>query len=550
VESTGRGIKGSRTSNVLAVNQEATARDQAAYTAKVYRSKYPGAPLRIFQSSDIGYSFVVADPYYSLPGKIAEFSHSIRPLTALIELTTVRPDHGKELDIAELLHVGNEMSQIHTLVSLENVLTLRHPDLSIVAIEQNQETLALTVVLPADRQNTDLSALHQDLRELPFHEAGITIEFRQDEGSSREFSDNVFAIFGHQRRSKPIRELRHVREDDERWYPQFADAAAGNLSQHAFCFAPDGQRVVFLPAAEAGGLPDLRNYFLLYDRVLLEVPRLTNYLELETRHALDVDDLADAAARGRLRLLVTQPEERLPLHLLQAVQERTQNAIIGRRAASTFAMATYAARAERLEKLGVLKGSIRFIGEAIAQAMGIDRGTIERVLLEPIASRYRALEALRQNDLKALPSDFGRDTWNLVRSLIASPTVPDLELEFLIGGIMVSVATLFEAELAIGNPRSPFLFPAHVLSTSYGMYDGPLAPALAQVEEAAAKNNLMIYPEGPLFEFSERRRLSELLDIVGPGRTAAIAHSIFADLAQIHGGCKKPTDRNDQRYCA
>jgi hypothetical protein len=142
------------------------------------------------------------------------------------------------------------------LVSLENALTLRHPDLSIIAIEQNQETLALTVVLPVDRQNKDLSALHQDLRVLPFHEAGITIEFRQDEGSRREFSENAFLIFGHQRRPKPIRELRHVREDDERWYPQFADAAAGNLSQHDFPFAPDGQREVFLPGAEAGGLPD------------------------------------------------------------------------------------------------------------------------------------------------------------------------------------------------------------------------------------------------------------------------------------------------------
>lgn len=128
-----------------------------------------------------------------------------------------------------------------------------------------------------------------------------------------------------------------------------------------------------------------------------------------------------------------------------------------------------------------------------------------------------------------------------MRSLIASPAVPDLELEFLIGGIMVSVANLFEAELAIGSPRSPFLFPTHVVSTSYGMYDGPLAPALAQVEQRAAKNNLMVYPEGPLFEFSERRRLSELLDVVGSGRTAAIGHSIFADLAQI------PEDERSQR---
>jgi hypothetical protein len=106
---------------------------------------------------------------------------------------------------------------------------------------------------------------------------------------------------------------------------------------------------------------------------------------------------------------------------------------------------------------------------------------------------------------------------------------------------MVSIANLFEAELALGSPRSPFLFPAHVVSTAFGMYGGPLAPALAQVTNSAAKDNLMVYPEGPLFEFSERRRLSELLDVVGPGPNAAIAHSIFADLAQI------PEERRSQR---
>jgi hypothetical protein len=524
---------------VLAVNLEANARNQAAYAAKSYRSKYPGAPLRVFRSDNFHHYFVVADPYYSQPDKVAEFSNSIRPITALIDLTSVPPLHGEELDLAELLLAGSDMSQIHTLVSFENVLTLRHPELSIITIEQNQETLALTVVLPADKQNSDLSALRRDLGELPFHQTQITIDFRQDDGSRRGFGDNVFAIFGRQRRPPPIRQLRHVIEDDERWYPQFAEAAAGNLSKHDFPFAPDGQREVFLPSAERE-LPDLRNYFLLYDRVLLEVPLLSNYLELEGRLALGVNDLADAAARGRLRLLVTQPEERLPLHLLQAVQERTQNAIIGRRAASVFAMATYAARAESIEKLGALKGTTGFVGKAIAHATGIDRGTIERIIFEPIASRYRALEALRNNDLKALPNDMGRDTWALVQSLVANPAMPNLELEFLISGLMVSGSNLFETELAIANPRSPLLFPAHVLSTSYAMYDGPLAPALARVG-TTTPNNLMVYPEGPLFEFSEQRGLGELLDLVEPGQSAAIAHSIFSDLARL------PEDQRSQR---
>jgi hypothetical protein len=520
------------TSPVLAVNQEANARDQAAYTAKIYRSKYPGAPLKIFQFGTYQYKFVVDDPFYTQPAKIAEFNNSIRPITAAIELTSAPPQHEVRVELEELLRVGGEMSYIHNLLSLENALTIRHPDLAIVAVEQDPKSAALTIVLPADRKDSDLSALRQDLKELPFLETGVKIEFRPDAGAKRELANNIFMIVGRQRRPRAIQELHHVREDDEQWYSRFSAAAAGRLSAHDFPFAPDGQRAVFLSGGETVRLPNLRNYFLLYDRVVLEVPLLTDYLELEQRHGLNVDDFAEGAARGRLRLLVTQPEERLPLHLLQAVQERTTGAIIGRRAGSTFAMATYAERADRLEKLGVLRGSLGFIGRAIAQAMMIDREMIERVLLEPVASRYRALEALRHNDLKALPRDFGRDTWELVRSL-AGGNLPDLELEFLIGGGMVSIANLFDSELAIGSARSPLLFPAHVVSTSYAMYQGPLAPALAQAKDSSTKNNLMVYPEGPLFEFSEFRRLGELLDVVGSGQQSEIAHSIFADLAKI-----------------
>jgi hypothetical protein len=529
-------------SPVVLLNQEANARYQAAYTAKMYRSRFPGAPLKVFQLGTFQYMFVVSDPFYAQPEKIAEFNNSIRPATASIELTNAPPSKDAvPVDLEELLKVGGDMSYIHSLVSLENALTIRHPDLAIIGVEQDHKTLALTVVLPADRRDSDLAALRRDLRELPFLETGLQIEFRHDQGAKRRLGNDVFMIVGRQRRPKAIQELQHVREDDERWYSEFSAAAAGRLSASDFPFAPDGQRSVFLPGAEAALLPNLRNYFLLYDRVVLEAPLLENYVELEKRHGLCVDDFAEAAARGRLRLLVTQPEERLPLHLLQAIQERTKGAIIGRRAGSTFAMATYAQRADRLEKLGVSSGSLGFIGHAISQAMKVDRGMIERVLLEPIASRYRALEALRHNDLKALPHDFGRDTWDLVRSLVAGGNLQDLELEFLISGNMVSVANLFESELAIGGTRSPFLFPAHVVSTSYAMYRGPLAPALAQVKDSAIKNNLMVYPEGPLFEFSELRRLGELLDIVGPGQQSEIARSIFTDLAKI------PEDERSQR---
>jgi hypothetical protein len=177
--------------------------------------------------------------------------------------------------------------------------------------------------------------------------------------------------------------------------------------------------------------------------------------------------------------------------------------------------------------------------------MKIDRGTIERVILEPISSRYRAVEVLQDRDLKALPVDIGRDAWDLVR-LHAGGGIADLQLEFLIGGIMVSAANIFEAELALGSARSPFLFPAHVVTTAYGMHEGPLAPALAEVPNSGARNNLAVYPEGPLFEFSERRRLSELLDVLAPGRNAAIAHSIFADLARLPEESRGETDTNDK----
>lgn len=111
-------------------------------------------------------------------------------------------------------------------------------------------------------------------------------------------------------------------------------------------------------------------------------------------------------------------------------------------------------------------------------------------------------------------------------------TLPDLELEFLIGGYMVAVANLFDAELAIAGPRNPFSYPVNAIGAAYSLFSTPLAQALDHPERPVAPSAI-IHPEGPLFDFSERRPLSQLLDLVGPGKKTAIARSIFDDLARL-----------------
>jgi hypothetical protein len=517
------------------VDYERNATYTAASTAQAYRGRYPSAPLRIFKTSSWGHIFFVEDEFYTSDEKIKEFGYSIRPVASGILLSGKLPESGEELNVADLLAFQNEMEVVHTLESLENALALRHPELSILGLSQDGETLALKIMLPEASRGLDLSELYLDIDALAWKKGGVEIVFRDDNIRPQPSRDDVFSIIRSSVRDREVQALAHVREDEERWYTEFDRAAKGEIGPEDFSFGlPGGSRTVFLPVAEAKGLPDLRNYFLLYDNVLMEVPLAEDFTKL--RGGLREDDYAEAAARGRLHLLVTQPEERLPLRLLQAVQERSRTAIIGRRASTAFAMATLSDRMKQFREHVPDVDLLTSVGaKSLEKVFGVERGTAERVLAAPIADYYDALGALRHKDLKALPYRRGEDALAFARAILRGHDLPDLRLEFHAASNMVGIGNLFGAEVALGQVRSPFAFPAHLTSTLFALFGNELpveTPLVGDEKPQHDHSVIRVYPEGPLFEFSETRPLAELLDVVD-SKSAAVAGSIFSDLARL-----------------
>lgn len=390
--------------------------------------------------------------------------------------------------------------------------------------------MRLIFTVPKATQLDAIEALRADLRTLPFDSDALEIR-QEDTDLDQTAIANVFSIVHSSRRSSVIRSLAHVRRDEELWGDMFKEASLGEIAVNAanFTFVPDEkQRSVYIPAAELSNLPDLRNYFALYDVVILEAPLIAAYEKFEAATRITSDDLAEAARRGRLKLLVTQPEERISLPLLQKLELEASGSVIGRKAGTCYAMARLARDKIAFEKASAGYSAIFRNGAAwLTTQFGITRELAERLTCLPLIRYYDATTSLRYNDLKLLDISLGEKIWQLTQHILNGRQLPNLALEFQISGNWTSISALFEAELAISGIRSPFNFPAHLSSVFSSL--SPLS-AMKIAEQPAS---IFQYPEAPIFDFSQLRPLSELLDAVGSNDSTRVARTIFNELAGL-----------------
>lgn len=246
---------------------------------------------------------------------------------------------------------------------------------------------------------------------------------------------------------------------------------------------------------------------------------------------MKLDDFASAAAIGRLKLLITQPEERLPISLLKAIEEAAPENIIGRRAASVFAMSHFCERKNKYESHINLKANeIRDYSEKLSRQLDLDPSIISRVLLSPISNYHEALDRLRGSDLKEIPVMIGEDAWAIVKSLLRYNRQPEPLLEFTLGAGQLMSANLFQAELAISRSHEYLHLPCIVVHTLQTFTNNALYAVSGMQRDL--QSNLVINPETPVFDFSEIRPLEQLFSALKPG-DGAIADSIIQDLSNL-----------------
>lgn len=120
-----------------------------------------------------------------------------------------------------------------------------------------------------------------------------------------------------------------VREDERFWFDSLDSIFRGTLPPESFLDDGDGSRC--LVDCQLGEAINLRQALLMYDTVYCALPLAENHESFLVHQGLNDDDLVMMAAKGRLRAISLQPEERLRVNLLERLAEAKSGAILGRR---------------------------------------------------------------------------------------------------------------------------------------------------------------------------------------------------------------------------
>ena len=515
---------------------------EAMAAANIYKSRFPASAFQVMLEPSGEYVILVEDPADAVPEHLHEFDEEIRPITARVRLDSQCALNSIPIDVDWPADVAATISALRPMQEVEDALLTQYHHLGIRRVTQDPATLVLTIWLDEKKHDQDLSPIHPALIAAGIEPRSVVVQFEEPPTSEEPISAPAgFKDFAHviaaRRRSAEIRSLPHL-AGDEQWLEMFQSAAAGELNSDGIYKTDRARRPILIPSLAFQALPDIRTYFLTYDQVVLEVPRARDYEAYKAQHGITDDILAAAAAGGLLRLLITHPEEDLPLSLLRAVGERSRESIIGRHAGAAFAMATLARRERDFSKtLGDQRPLVRPLTRQLATKLDVDPKALERLFLEPVATYHQALDRLNGADIKGLIPSFGLDAWAVTKAALKGRGVPDLDLEFLTAAHQMRVADLFGSELAVSDSQKFLHFPCHTLHVLQASTQNDVLLGLAGEESHLP---FFINPSTPIYEFSETRPIDELIKAMKPG-DSIIAKSILSDLAAL------PADEREAR---
>jgi hypothetical protein len=324
-----------------------------------------------------------------------------------------------------------------------------------------------------------------------------------------------------------------VRADDQFWFENLNAAATGVLSPDRFPGLEPGAFRCFADFTVGRHL-NLRQSLLLYDQIYCSLPLAEEHNAFLAHQGLTEDDLLTLVVAGRLKIVSTQPEERLRLPFLEAVAERRPDAIMGRRAAALLLLADVAQTADRYRlRDPVHYPALRELSEAIAPSLGLTPPSLLRGLLWPLNARRRSLQGLLEEGSKRGPA------LHLAEILAeAAPAENEVGVRLTAMGLSerTHLAHAMNATVlgALGEPPGCVALMAalgHELNF-YRSFNTAIASAWAANERRKA-NGVTILPPIPVFDFQARVPITEFLAEASLASTRAQGRALMARLAEL-----------------
>lgn len=325
-----------------------------------------------------------------------------------------------------------------------------------------------------------------------------------------------------------------TRRDEQFWFDNMASIADGRLDRDAFPGMHQHDSRCFVDATMASAHVNLRQLLMLYDVVFLSPPLAHLQEKFLTSQGLNRQDLLACVASGRLKLVMTQPEERLDLTLLEEIAEVGDETILGRRTTGGLLLASVvdAAQDYRLSDERFFS-PIKDLSEAIAPLLLLDPDDAIRSMLWPLMARREGLLRLLDKGSKGGPAVSLAQL--LAKRLNALQNV-DLQLETMVLSERVHVAHALGATAfpAIDEPEGFQTLMAAIGAelNFYQSFNRRIAASWAG-DQQRRMNGVTIAPPIPLFEFDASVPIGEFLSESSWCSTKKAGRALFTRLAEM-----------------
>lgn len=236
--------------------------------------------------------------------------------------------------------------------------------------------------------------------------------------------------------------LSYLKEDDDFWLEKVNDIYDGKITKKDFSFFDINSSSCYVDMS-IGLDENLRNNILLYDTVYCSLPLNDFHDKIFKEQSINEQQFLDLVEKGVIKILMTQPELRQNISLIEKAFECNPNSIIGRRKISAFCISNFVENAKNyIFTNEEYKPLIPEVSKSLAPILNLSPDNITQMLMWPIYAMRNSFNAFFRSGTKGMSSIGVSD---FISNSIKKTIHKDLEVELKISEENVQIANALNA---------------------------------------------------------------------------------------------------------
>lgn len=498
------------------------------------RAEFPYLTTRIFEITSLHFQICFDAALLKADSARPVFEKSIRPVGLMIELSNQIPDAYLQ-EIAPMR--DRELAQgfagfSFTLDDLKTIILSKcHllPELTSI----NQTAFPTITVCFARELTTEEKKMVSSVLAAwePAWPFDFKVEREADAKEANTLSSDLLKI-----RPAKIRPLAppFVAEDEAFWFDNIESIFAGGFAPDNISVSEPGDMTCYLDCTSFPQV-DIRQCVLCFDTVFLSPPRSDSTTsEFWQSQAVSRDDILELVDAGRVKFVLTQPEERTDPIFLSEVYKTNQTAIIGRRKSAALIAADIVQTSnEYFFAQPQFVAQVTTVAPLLAAELNWTESDVIEFLLWPIIAQRKCLGPLLYNGLMSI-GNFG--VGGLLGNLLKRTSGKDYTFESLVTTQGVHVAhalnaTFFPPAKDLDGWIEPRCLVGRMLDF-YRSFNTRIAASWVG-NERRREERINLLPAIPLFEFDRHAKISHLIKTTSVGSTRRKGRALVSRLANL-----------------